>query len=282
MYEKFVDGKKIRDFILKKIKPEFDEIKKRRNKVANISIFVIGENKVTDSFIKRKRLVAKNLEIDFMEFRYSENDITEKELIKKIQEVSDITDGIIVQLPLPLNFNTQKVLNSIPVNLDVDLLNEDTLNYFLEEQKQVDILPPVSSAIYEILKANKFNLKNKNILLVGYGKLVGQPMSLLFDNLDIKYVILRSKTLNKNELYKKADLIISGVGIPELIKPEMLKDKVALIDAGTSTANQKIVGDISLNCIDKSIFFSKTPGGVGPITIAIIYKNLLNLIKKNI
>ncbi|MCK5589013.1 MAG: bifunctional 5,10-methylenetetrahydrofolate dehydrogenase/5,10-methenyltetrahydrofolate cyclohydrolase [Candidatus Pacebacteria bacterium] len=282
MYEKFVDGKKIRDFILKKIKPEFDEIKKRRNKVANISIFVIGENKVTDSFIKRKRLVAKNLEIDFMEFRYGENDITEKELIKKIQEVSDITDGIIVQLPLPLNFNTQKVLNSIPVNLDVDLLNEDTLNYFLEEQKQVDILPPVSSAIYEILKANKFNLKNKNILLVGYGKLVGQPMSLLFDNLDIKYVILRSKTLNKNELYKKADLIISGVGIPELIKPEMLKDKVALIDAGTSTANQKIVGDISLNCIDKSIFFSKTPGGVGPITIAIIYKNLLNLIKKNI
>jgi methylenetetrahydrofolate dehydrogenase (NADP+)/methenyltetrahydrofolate cyclohydrolase len=117
---------------------------------------------------------------------------------------------------------------------------------------------------------------------VGRGKLVGEPISILFDKFKFKYDILRLSTPieEREKMLSEADLIISGAGDPRIIKKEMIKDGVFLIDAGTSSAKKKLIGDIDLACLEKASYFSKTPGGVGPITTAVIFDNLKKILKK--
>jgi methylenetetrahydrofolate dehydrogenase (NADP+)/methenyltetrahydrofolate cyclohydrolase len=299
MKKEFISGKEISDIVVEKLRSNFSTFQKNKKEIqveeknkkdiekdnkVSLAVFVVGDDPVIESFVKIKQKIAERIGVRFDIFKY--NDISEEEFTKYFEQEQKKFDGVIVQLPLPENFNTEKILSKIDRKKDVDFLNPQNI-FDNKNGKISEIFPlgkaifaPVSLAIFKIMSSVDYDFYNKKIVIVGKGKLVGEPFSDDLKNLNLKenkdfYFINRKTTENqKKELLKTADLIVSGVGVPNFIKKDDIKDGVFLIDAGTSTANKKLIGDISLDCLEKSSFFSKTPGGVGPVTVVSLYENL--------
>ncbi len=236
-----------------------------------LHIFVVVENPVIENFIKYKSIFAKAIGVEFVEHRFND-DITEQELIDqitkatKIEQVTPGLFGVVIQLPLPEHIDTQRVLDAVPAELDIDGLATGT-----------KYLPPVAGAVREIFEFNDINVNGKNALVIGRGKLVGKPVVSLLEDLGTLVTNI-DKDTTKDELTalsKQSDVIISGAGVPNLVTEDMIKEGVILLDAGTSTQSGTLVGDISHDCESKAKYFAQTPGGIGPITIAVLFKNLI-------
>jgi methylenetetrahydrofolate dehydrogenase (NADP+)/methenyltetrahydrofolate cyclohydrolase len=181
--------------------------------------------------------------------------------------------GMVVQLPLPSNINTKMVLDSVPARFDIDGLSTGTL-----------FTAPVAGAVEEIFNRKNINPAGKKVLVVGSGKLVGEPVRSLLVSLGADVVMVDNSTdiTELTKLSKRAYIIVSGTGVPGLIQPNMISNECVLIDAGTSTQNGGVVGDIAYECKEKAKYFARTPGGVGPVTVAVLFKNLIlgnNIIK---
>lgn len=187
-------------------------------------------------------------------------------------------DGIVVQLPLPesLRPHEEEILNTVPIQLDCDVLSKDALHGFVT--KQHGMMPPVARAVYEILTAYQVDLTNKKILLVGNGRLVGAPVALFLTKLGVTYDVIdiNSSEEETKKRMSAADIIITGAGSPGLIKKEMIKEGVVLIDAGTSEQKGKVVGDVDPSCYEKASLVTPVPGGVGPLTVASLFMNLVD------
>ncbi len=237
-----------------------------------LHIFIVGHNTIIENFIMKKKEFADFLGIDFIEHRFSE-DIDQQELASKIDEINLLCKrnkenckcGLVVQLPLPRHIDRDFILNKVLPEFDIDGLNERS-----------SFLEPVAGAVYEILHRKNINVCKKKTLIVGNGRLVGKPVAGLMRKLGALVTVVDHMTSHEKltELCLDSDIIISGVGSPNLIKPDMIKKGCVLIDAGTSTQNKSIVGDISYECKDKAGYFVRTPGGVGPVTVAVLFNNL--------
>lgn len=260
------DGKLIAENIKQEIK---EKVKKEDKK--SLAIFYVGKNKVIDSYVNLKKKFGEDVGILVKVFNVDEN-ITEEDLVKFITKELPNFSSAIVQLPLPKHINKKNILDLIPVEKDVDVLAEKSFNLF--SQGKNNKIPPVVSAILEIAKYYKIDFFNKNNLIVGQGLLVGRPMSHWFDLNNIKYQIIDLETKNGKDLISLADVIISGAGEPEFISADMIKKGVILFDAGTSTHSGKISGDFKKDCYLKSSFATPVPGGVGPVTVACLFKNI--------
>jgi len=186
-------------------------------------------------------------------------------------------DGVILQLPLPEHINTQYVLNSIIPKKDVDVLSSRSFGDFATGRSK--ILPPLAGVIKIIFEQYNVEPAGKNIIVIGRGILVGKPIVNWLINEGATVSVLNSRTKDISKFTKEADVIISGVGKPNLIKAEMVKDGIIIIDAGTSIEKGKIAGDFDSRIAEKSSFFTPVPGGVGPITVAMLFKNLVELSK---
>ncbi len=286
MKKEFIDGKKISEEVVEKLRSNFSIFQKEKKRKISLGVFVAGKDPVIKSFVKIKEKNAEKIGIDFKIFNYDEK-ISEGEFIKSFLKKQEKVDGVIIQLPLPENFNVKKILSKINRKKDVDYLNlEEDIEKVKKEKIDFNkkILAPVSAAIFKIIKSVNYNFLDKKIVIVGKGMLVGKPFSEDLKRLSLKenknFFFIDSKTFknDKKKLLKTADIIISGVGISNFIKKEDIKEGVFLIDAGTSTANKKLIGDISLDCLEKASYFSKTPGGVGPLTVVSLYENLWKLV----
>lgn len=235
---KILDGKKISEKMLKKLKAE---IKRKRLKL-KLSIVLVGENSNSKIFIRQKQKACERVGIDFELFKFSSkisNSGLKKEIKKIIQNPH--IKKIVVQLPLPKGLNTEEVLNLIP------------------KEKNAEIISPVVCAVDHILKEYKISLKNKSIVLVGKGRLVGRPLSVWLRKQKIKF--------SNIDKIKNADIVISGAGKPNLIKGEMVKTGVIVIDVGK---------DIDFKSVSKKAgYVTPTPGGVGPVTVSCLLKNLI-------
>ncbi|MCD5384685.1 MAG: bifunctional 5,10-methylenetetrahydrofolate dehydrogenase/5,10-methenyltetrahydrofolate cyclohydrolase [Candidatus Pacebacteria bacterium] len=236
----------------------------------SLHIFVVGENPVVEKFIKYKKIFANTISVEFIEHRF--DDISEVDLITQIKQVTKMfqgtpgTFGMVVQLPLPGHIDTQRVLDSVPSELDVDGLATES-----------DYLAPVAGAVKEILAHEDIVVEGKRALVIGKGKLVGEPVAKLLIEMGA-VVAIADKKMSKSELLgltRTSDIIVSGAGVPNLITKDMIKEGSALLDAGTSTQENSVVGDIALDCEEVARHFSRTPGGIGPITVAVLFKNLV-------
>lgn len=261
-----IDGKKI----AQKIK---EEIRALAKDVASASlvIFYVGENPVIESYLAMKKKVGAELGIA-VEVKRFPGDVAEDFLISEIKKSSAEYSGAIVQLPLPPGFDKQKILDSVPYEKDVDVLSRDAFLKF--KAGETEKLPPVVFAISSMIKEYNIELSGKNIVIIGRGALVGAPVSAWLSRGGFGHQTLDKDSDNNLELIKNADVIISGVGEPNFIKPEMLKDGVVLFDAGTSTSGGKLAGDIDPACYEKSGLVSPVPGGIGPLTVVGLFKNL--------
>jgi methylenetetrahydrofolate dehydrogenase (NADP+) / methenyltetrahydrofolate cyclohydrolase len=205
-----------------------------------------------------------------------EDDATEDDIIAKIQLPG--ADAIIVQLPLPEGFDTAKILSAIPTEKDADVLSGVSYEKF-ERGDEGAIVPPVAGAVGEILVREKVEAQGKRAVVVGQGKLVGRPVLALLRRMGADAVTVLRDTPSPETILREADIIVSGVGQAHFITPEMIKDGVVLIDAGTSESNGSIAGDFHPDCAAKASVFTPVPGGVGPIAVAMLFKNVLQLLK---
>lgn len=268
-----LDGKKLAQKILDGLKQEVAAMKKK----PRLAVAVVGENPVVEKFIATKQKAARSVGIDTRIYRFDEH-ITTNELRKRIAEIvhEKKNSGIIIQLPLPAHINTQYILNSIPQEKDVDVLAAKSIGNVVVGKSI--ILPPVAGSVKALLDEYSIAYEGKNIVVVGAGSLVGRPVALWLLREHVTFSVIRSSTENPEELLKRADIIISGVGKANFITGAMVKIGVVVIDAGTSESAGKVMGDADFDSVSqKASHITPVPGGVGPLTVAILLKNVVTL-----
>ena len=260
-----IDGKAIAENIYKDLAGFF------AGRNAKLGLLVVGVDAVIGSFVRIKTRGAQRLGIECVRIDLPA-DATTADVIDRTRKLAGETDAIIVQLPLPAQVDTNAVLSSIPPNKDVDALNpRHSHERFVEA--------PVALAVVEILHHSKVAIAGKRAVVVGAGRLVGAPSAHLLKSLGATVSMF---TLQEGSIadLKDADIVVSGAGNPSFIKPEHLKRGVALIDAGASEQAGKIKGDADPACAEIASVFSPVPGGVGPVAVAMIFRNLKALIEK--
>lgn len=272
-------AEKIKDKIAPCIKEMCDDKNKRR---PNLAIILVGDRDDSKLYVSLKEKEGRRVGIDTSLYLFSDK-VSEKKLIETINFLNqDIeTDAILVQLPLPKNLNTDKIINTIDLNKDVD-------GFTLENLKKIESslfnIPPVFGAIIEILNSINFDFKSKKeALIIANSEIFGLNLVKF-----LKQKNLQSQWIepNDSELIlktKKADILITMCGKPELIKADGIKNDVIIIDAGIIKIDNKIKGDVDFNSVkDKIKFITPVPGGVGPLTIACLLKNVLDFYNQNL
>ncbi len=251
-----IDGKVIAERVFQRLAADGIAGKK-------LGILIAGSDTVTDSFVRTKARAAERIGVVITRTTIPETATTE-EALRALEKLAAETDGVIVQLPLPAHIDTEAILATIPPEKDVDGISASP-----------KVRPPVAEAIAEILSQSGTQVHDTNVVVVGSGRLVGKPAATMLKEMGAHVTVLTHGDSLKT--LKDADIIVLGAGEPGLVKPEHLKNGVILIDAGTSESSGKIAGDADPTCADVASLFTPVPGGVGPIAVAMIFKNLLNL-----
>lgn len=275
---KIIDGKKLREEILEQVKAEV-------KKLPFTPVFcdvLVGDDPVSVQYVTMKAKTAEKVGIHFHKANFPKS-ISTEDLVKEVKKLNAIKNmcGIIVQLPLPVHLDRQAVLDSIDPHLDVDCLGTVASGKFYKNyDEKTDLGYPTALASLALLDSLNLDLAQKNIVVLGQGLLVGKPVANLLRSRNITPVIITSKTENKEDLIKQADIIISGIGKGKHITESMIKSGVVLIDAGTSESGSGIVGDVDLESVkDVAGYVSPVPGGVGPVTVAMLLANVLKVAK---
>ena len=273
-----IDGRKIKDEMLEEIKNEVFQL-------PFSPVFcdiLVGDNSVSASYVRIKEKLALLAGIKFRTAEFKESATTE-ELIEEIENLNRVPHmcGIIIQLPLPNHIDKRKVLDAITPVLDVDCLGSVNSEKFYNNEGGISF--PTALACIKILDSLNVDLSQKKILILGQGSLVGLPVTHILKTRGLEVDIVNTKTTNTDELIKNADVIISAIGKAKFIKGDMVKDGVIIIDAGTSEDNGAIVGDVDLESVmGIASFVSPTPGGVGPVTVAMLLSNVLQVARNKV
>lgn len=241
----------------------------------SVCFVVFGGNKATEQFVTMKSKVAERVGITVDVKKYPDIKTT-AEAVKLVKAIGEKDyGGIVVQLPLAEGLDTEKVLDAVPPIKDIDVLGSTAKESYAKGK--IDRTPPVAQAVKEIFEAHDVSLKGKNIVVAGQGRLVGEPVHLMLKRMKVAHDIIDIKTNEKDKLalFKNADIIVSGMGVPHGIKADMVKKGVVLIDAGTSEQGGKLVGDIDPACEKVASLMTPVPGGVGPVTIVSLLRNLM-------
>jgi len=264
-----LDGKKLAEKILSKIEKEVKKMSSLK-----LAVILVGNNQSSLKFIEQKKKAAEKIGVKFNLYKF-DSKINNKNLVEKIKKIANnkSVNGIVVQLPLPSHINTTKILNAIPKKKDPDALSVD--NYLVE--------PPAASGIIKIIREYKIKMKDKRVVIVGKGRLVGRPLALMMKKNGGKIIVCDKNTKNLASQTIKADILISAAGKPHLIKENMVKKGAVVIDAGFSKINNKLTGDVDFEGVKKKTsYITPVPGGVGPLTVAMLFSNLIKLAKLQI
>lgn len=248
-------------------------------KKLRLAVVVAGEDPVVRSFIGEKKKAAESVRIDVRVYPF-DAEITTNELRKRIAEIvhEKKNTGVVIQLPLPPQINKQYVLNAIPPEKDVDVLSARAVGNFAVGKSP--IFPPVAGAVKALFEEYGIDYADKNIVVIGAGLLVGRPVALWFLQEGATFTVVTEKTSQPENALRSADIIISGIGKPRYITGDMVKEGVTVIDAGTSESAGEIVGDVDFDSMSsKASYITPVPGGIGPLTVAILLKNLVTLAK---
>ena len=282
-----LDGKKISDEIKNEIKVSVENLIHKKDRPPHLAAILVGDDGASLTYIGSKIRSCEQVGFKSSLFHYNSN-ISEIDLIKKIKDLNlDCKiDGFIVQLPLPKHINEQKVLLSIDPSKDVDGFHPTNFGKMALGLKS--FIPATPYGIIKLIEKYDIKTEGKNCLVVGRSNIVGRPMSILM-SLRGKYgnstvTLAHSKSKNLIELTLKADIIIMALGIPEFLKSDMIKKDSTVIDVGITRVEDKskkrgytIKGDVDFYSVSKKAkFLTPVPGGVGPMTIAMLLQNTLD------
>jgi methylenetetrahydrofolate dehydrogenase (NADP+)/methenyltetrahydrofolate cyclohydrolase len=287
-----LDGKKTASDIKEEIALEVRNLKNEGKKTPHLAAIIVGKNGASITYVNAKVKACERVGFKSTLIRLSE-EITEKELLNEIAILNtdrDI-DGFIVQLPLPKHIDEQKVLMAVNPNKDVDGFHPTNVG------KMALNLPTFISAtpfgILELLDRYHIETSGKHAVIIGRSHIVGAPMSILLSQKrkvgNATVTMCHSRTKNLKEITLQADIIVAAIGIPEFLKADMVKDNVTIIDVGitrlvdaSKKSGFRLVGDVDFKEVSKkSKFITPVPGGVGPMTIAMLLKNTLLACTRN-
>ena len=266
-----IDGKKISE----EIRAELKQSIKYEMLKPSIAVIQVGDNEASNTYVKTKEKACDEVGIYFRHYKFDEGD-TELSIINKIKELNndEYVNGIMIQLPLPGGYNEKRLVNTIINSKDVDGLTDINMGRLVNGRKT--LIPCTAAAVIEILKRSNVEISGKRVVLVGRGKLTCKPLIQLFLNEDATVTVCHSKTKDLKSITKNADILVTAVGINNIITDDMVKSGVVVIDVGINFETGKISGDVDFDKVaNKASLITKTPGGVGPMTVTMLLKNTI-------
>ena len=272
-----LDGKMLRDKIFESLKAKLDKMEQK----PTLAVILVGENPASQIYVRNKKKTAEKLGINSLSIEYP-SDISEEELLNKIKELNsdEKVTAILVQLPLPAHINKNKIIDAILPQKDVDGLTPYNLGKLFSGEEPY-VYPCTPKGILLLLDEYNIKLEGKNIVVVGRSNLVGKPVAQMLLKRNATVTMCHSHTQNLSEITKTADIIVSAVG-KKVIGEKMLKSDCVVIDVGIfRDENGKISGDVDFENVSKTAaYISPVPGGVGPMTIASLMLNTVELAGK--
>jgi len=281
-----LDGKKVSNDIKNEIAEEVKKMKAKGEKVPHLAAIIVGNDGASLTYVASKVKACERVGFESTMVRMS-NTTSEIELLDKIEELNNNPDidGFIIQLPLPKQIDTQKVLMAVDPDKDVDGFHP--MNFCKMALDMSTFIPATPFGILELLDRYNVETKGKHTVVIGRSHIVGRPMSILMGRRGFPgnstVTVTHSHTKNITQITSQADIIITALGVPNFLKAEMVKDDVVIIDVGitrvvdeNSPKGYAITGDVDFEHVSKKAsFITPVPGGVGPMTIAMLLKNTL-------
>ena len=290
-FKKIIDGKKYSKEFLQKLHPLTTKFFENFNRKPCLAVILVGDNTASSIYVKNKVCTAKKNGIRSVEVILSRN-VSEEDLLNEIFKLNDDqnVDGILVQLPLPIHISERKIINSINPIKDVDGFHPTNFGKLF--MGDPNFIPCTPLGCFYMLKNELKVLSGKNAVIIGRSNIVGKPMASLLLSSNCSVTITHSKTENLREHCKKADILISAVGIPEMVDDTYVKQDAIIIDVGinrlqfvnseTKANETKLVGDVNFKkVVDIAKKITPVPGGVGPMTIACLMHNTIKAAYKN-
>lgn len=266
-----IDGNEISNSIQSIVKTEVKNCMIR----PSVALIQVGEDKVTNYFIEKKEQICSNVGIYFRLYKF-ETDTPELTIINKIKELNndEYVNGIIIQLPLPPQYNEKRLLNCINNGKDVLGMTDINAGRFINGKKS--LISCAALAVEKILDENEIDVTGKSVVVVGRGKYVGKPIANLMLNKDATVTICHSKTDDLSNYTKNADILISACGVPNLIKDDMVKDDAVVIDVGMNGFGDKLCGDIDFDKVSKKAsLITSIPNGIDEVSNAMLIQNIM-------
>lgn len=269
-----IDGKKCSEEILESLRKDISEYKEKIGKVPGLAVIILGNNAASKIYVKSKIKACEKTGILSREIILDEN-ISEEELINEIEKLNNDKNinGILVQLPLPSHINEKKICEAINVKKDVDGFKAENLGKIMLGDDDGFISCTPQGIIYLIDQLN-MDLNGKNVVVVGRSNIVGKPVASLLINKGATTTVCNSKTKDLAGILRKADIIVIAIGKAKFLTKDMVKERAVVIDVGINRVDGKIYGDVDFeNVKDIVSHITPVPGGVGPMTIAMLLKN---------
>lgn len=262
-----VDGKAL----AKDIYTEVAQVVSGFSRAPVMAAITCAPNFETQKYLELKKRKAAEVGITLRVVELPET-ITTAEAVACVRAVLPDVDGIVVQLPFPAQVDREVLLAAVPAEKDPD--------GFSYEQTQMGCLPPVAGAVKIIAEKYNIDFRGKNVVVLGAGRLVGAPVAHFLNSAGAQVTTLTEHDEQPFEVIKSADVIVTGIGQPHFIKPEHVKEGVIIFDAGTSEDGGLMVGDVEPAVADQAALFTPVPGGIGPITVALLLRNLASLVRR--
>lgn len=277
-----IDGKKIAGEINEEIKKEVEKLTAEGRRKPSLAVVLVGDDPASTIYVSRKEKSCITTGINSIVKKLS-SDISEKELIsilKKMNEDDNI-DGILVQLPLPGHIDSDAVTNFISPSKDVDGFGVVNLGKLILNKPF--LVPCTPAGILELLKRSGCDISGKNTVVLGRSNIVGKPVAMLMMHNNSTVTICHSKTRNIDEICGNADILIAAIGKANFVRTNMVKKGSYVIDVGINRVDGKLVGDVCFDeAVEKAAAITPVPGGVGPMTVAMLLKNTITAYRFNL
>ncbi|MFH1947437.1 MAG: bifunctional 5,10-methylenetetrahydrofolate dehydrogenase/5,10-methenyltetrahydrofolate cyclohydrolase [Candidatus Magasanikbacteria bacterium] len=279
MIAQIIDGKKIAENILNRLKSEV-ALLQAKNINPKLIVVMVGDHKPSKTYIRKKQEAAEQIGIEFVLHKYPA-EISKDDLVAEIKQIQkqENPSGLIIQLPLPEPLYTPEVLNAVDPNIDVDCLTNENIGRLV--MRTGFLLPPTPYAVKTIIKELGIKVTGQNICIIGAGALVGKPLSIILSNKGGTVTLCDENTKNIKEKSSRADIVVMAVGKKDLLRGNMIKKGALVIDTGICFAEGKMYGDINFTEVSKKAsHITPVPGGVGPITVALLLKNVITCARR--
>ncbi|MZH45603.1 MAG: bifunctional methylenetetrahydrofolate dehydrogenase/methenyltetrahydrofolate cyclohydrolase FolD [Nitrospinae bacterium] len=274
-----IDGKKVSMEIRSRLKQETEELKNKTGRMPGLATVLVGEDPASAVYVRNKNKVCQ--EVGFQSFGQNlPAETTEDELLEVIKKLNenDEVNGILVQLPLPDHIDSEKILLSIKPEKDVDGFHP--INVGKLAIGNALLTPCTPTGIIELLDYYNIEIAGKHAVVLGRSNIVGKPVALLLLQRNATVTICHSRTSNLKQVTSQADILIAAVGRPGFVGSEMVKDNAVVIDVGINRVDGKLTGDVEFEPVaEKTSYITPVPGGVGPMTIALLMENTLKAFK---
>jgi methylenetetrahydrofolate dehydrogenase (NADP+)/methenyltetrahydrofolate cyclohydrolase len=299
---KWLEGKPVADRIREQVKGEVAHFQQTLGRVPGLVGVLVGDNPASQSYLRMKEKACQNLGL-YGRIQYWPADIPPADLRDRLEALNadDQVDGILVQLPLPKGFDTQAVISWIHPGKDVDGIHPISLGLLLQNQPCLSACTP--RGCLELIKSTGTEIEGRDVVVIGRSLIVGKPLAVMITNENGTVTVCHSKTRDLPAVAARADILVAAMGKPGFVGPEFVKDGAVVIDVGSNAVGDKAlirrlfgedpkrekeiddkgytwVGDVQPRVIDKASWLTPSPGGVGPLTIAMLMRNTLDAFKR--